>query len=250
MEIPIAPHRIGAVPYLNATPLIAQLPSDIQKTSPQYLSHLFLNGLLDVALVPSIIALDRPDLYWIPGICISSHGQVLSVILQHRVPISQIKSIAVDNESRTSVTLTEIIFRLFYNQKIILLPESHPDADAQLWIGDRALTLRQNHPHFPILDLGEIWTQHTNLPFVYAAWAIHPQLPSSLKTSLTKIIQHAAHIGLNQRDQFATTAFEHEYLHRYIQYDLDSKAIEGWLRFLHYAASLHNFSAPATLNFV
>ncbi len=243
--------RIGAVPYLNAAPLTAHLPyANVLKASPQSLSGLLLDHALDAALVPSITALLKPDLNWVPHICIGSYGQVLSVILHHQVPISQIFTIALDQDSQTSVALTEIIFRLFRNQSIIFIEESHSDADAQLWIGDRALTLRQRQPHLHVLDLGEMWTEYTGLPFVYAAWAIHPNLSPQEKEALSSILQNAASRGLKERDQFATTALERQYLREHIRYTLDSKAIEGWQRFLHYAATLRKISSPTTLNFV
>jgi chorismate dehydratase len=227
--------------FLDAPPL--RLP-------PAQLTPLLLEQSLDAALIPSITALHNPQLNWVPHIAIGSYGKVLSVILHHRVPVEKISTIAIDQESRTSVALAEIIFRIFLNQSITFLPESSPGADAQLWIGDRALAQRQAHPHLSILDLGETWTQHTQLPFVYAAWATHPHLSQKEKKNLSSILQKAAQEGIKARHQLAATPIEADYLLHHIRYTLDSKAIEGWQRFLHYAATLQNQPPPAKINFI
>src|SRR6516165_377092 len=103
----IRPIRIGAVNYLNTKPLIYDLPSlapeaELILDVPSCLADRLADGSLDVALIP-VIEYFRAGCYSIlPNIAIASHGPVLSVTLFSRVPWPQIRSVALDQGSRTS----------------------------------------------------------------------------------------------------------------------------------------------------
>ncbi len=62
-------------------------------------------GELDVALVSSFEYLRNPIYSIVDGVAIASDGPVFSVILAHREPIEQVREIAVDPASETSVNL-------------------------------------------------------------------------------------------------------------------------------------------------
>jgi chorismate dehydratase len=72
--------------------------------------------------------------------------------------------------------LTEVIFREFYKidpDKFQLHTNTSPyesKTDAFLIIGDPALKLATRGEWQYRYDVGEIWQQHTSLPFVFAAW--------------------------------------------------------------------------------
>jgi chorismate dehydratase len=174
--------RVGAVNYLNTKPLIQDLESlaegvELVLDYPSRLADQLQGGQLEVALIP-IIEYFRSGTYAIvPGICIASQGPVLSVTLFSRVPWSAIRRVAMDEGSRTSAALAQVVLRHRYGVK----PEIRPlalderaeniDADAVLLIGDRAM-----HACLPgfahAYDLGQEWHDWTGLPFVYAAWAV------------------------------------------------------------------------------
>ena len=109
-----APVRLGAVDYLNVRPLVhgldrqsdrAQLRFDV----PSECARLLEAGEIDLGMVPSIAYLSRPGDRVVPGVCIGSEGPVASVALFTRKPLHEIKSIALDTSSRTSVALTRIL---------------------------------------------------------------------------------------------------------------------------------------------
>ncbi|MCS7063437.1 MAG: menaquinone biosynthesis protein [Methylacidiphilales bacterium] len=250
MDAALSALRIGAVPYLNAQPLITRIPAAIQLFSPRELVDRLIRWELEVALVPTIAAAHMPNLWWVPEIAILSKGAVKSVIANHRCPLDQVKTLAVDHDSRTSVLLARIIFEIFRRQPLSLLPEGDPCADAQLWIGDRALRFRAENPQAPLLDLGEAWDQHTSLPFVYAAWAVSPHVSPDHRKLVASILIQAAKEGLDQRELLAHNDQEKEYLHKHIRYTLDQEAIEGWRYFLKLATTLQNQTSPPTLNFI
>lgn len=111
--------------------------------------------------------------------CIACHGQVRSVRLFSRVPADKIRTLAVDEGSRTSAALTRILLKEQFGvePEISSLPigagVDDTPADAVLLIGDRGIAT--NHGWFEFVwDLGEHWKQWTGLPFVFAMWIARP----------------------------------------------------------------------------
>jgi chorismate dehydratase len=177
-----APVRIGAVTYLNTKPLIHDLlelapDAELLLDVPSRLAELLDQGSLDVALIPVIEYFRSGSYKIVPDIAIASQGPVLSVTLFSRVPWQQIRRVALDEGSRTSAALTQILLRKRYGVKPELVPlpmhvaAEAVDADAVLLIGDRAM--RACLPGFAhAFDLGQEWHDWTGLPFVYAVWAV------------------------------------------------------------------------------
>ena len=174
--------RVGAVSYLNTKPLIYDLEklapqAELVLDHPSRLADQLQNGQLDVALIPIIEYFRAGNYSLVPGISIASHGPVLSVTLFSRVPWEKIRRVGLDEGSRTSAALAQILLRQRHGAR----PEIRPlpldgqaencDADAVLLIGDRAM--RACLPGFAhAFDLGQEWHEWTGLPFVYAAWAV------------------------------------------------------------------------------
>src|SRR5262249_22766939 len=114
------PVRIGAVNYLNTKPLIYDLESlavdaELILDVPSRLADLLNEGELDVALIPAIEYFRGGTYTVIPNISIASRGAVLSVTLFSRVPWPEIRSVALDDGSRTSAALTLILLGKRYN---------------------------------------------------------------------------------------------------------------------------------------
>src|SRR6266849_3046254 len=111
--------RIGAVNYLNTKPLIEGLEelapeADLVLEVPSRLADSLAEGRLDVALIP-VIEYFRAGTYSIvPNIAIASRGPVLSVTLFSRVPWEKIRRVALDEGSRTSAALCQILLRKKY----------------------------------------------------------------------------------------------------------------------------------------
>ncbi|WP_397569941.1 menaquinone biosynthetic enzyme MqnA/MqnD family protein [Schlesneria sp. T3-172] len=181
---------IGAVTYLNSKPLVEGLAELLPDTRihldfPSRLSDYLDSGCLDVALVPSIEYFRGGDYEILSDACVAAHGPVLSVKLYTRVPWGEIKSLALDEGSRTSATLARIMLAERHGvlPKLEPLPLNHQTqdttADAILLIGDRAI-LPPNEPFLNTWDLGEEWLAWTGLPFVFAMWLSNrrQQLPA------------------------------------------------------------------------
>jgi chorismate dehydratase len=173
--------RIGAVNYLNSKPLIEGLPellpdAELVLDYPSRLADALEAGRLDVALIPSIEVLRNPGYEIVSDACVATRGPVLSVKLYSRVPIGDIRSLALDAGSRTSAALARVMLheRFGVMPRLAELPfERAPesaDTDAILVIGDRAMHA-PGETFAATWDLGEEWRRWSGLPFVFAVWA-------------------------------------------------------------------------------
>ncbi len=202
--------RIGAVTYLNARPLIAALPElapqwELVLDHPSRLADALAAGRLDVGLVPSIEFARGRDYTIVSDACIACEGPVRSVRLYGRVPIAEVRTLALDEGSRTSAALTRILLRRQFGvtPKMEPLPigaaiETSP-ADAVLLIGDRGMTAAAGRFEF-VWDLGQQWSEWTGLPFVFAMWVARPgpDLPG-----IGEVLSAARDEGLRQLPQIA-----------------------------------------------
>ncbi|MGD9900061.1 MAG: menaquinone biosynthetic enzyme MqnA/MqnD family protein [Calditrichaceae bacterium] len=177
--------------------------------------------------------------------CFSSGFQVKSVMLFFKAELMNIKTIALDTSSRTSVALLKILLNEKYQispEFIVMqpdLPEMLKRADAALIIGDKALHYQDEYPLF--LDLGEEWFDMTGLPFVYAFWAGQD---FALNSADVAAIIRSKEIGLQNIDEismeFAKSnpkdwRFYRDYLTNNILYSFGEKEKEGLNEFYHYA---------------
>jgi chorismate dehydratase len=172
--------RVGAVNYLNTRPLVYQFErfaphAELVFDYPSRLADDLAGGRLDVALVPSIEFFRDPTYTIVSDACIACRGPVLSVKLFSRVAPEEIRTLALDEGSRTSVALARILLSERYGVRPQLegLPVEaaleDTRADAVLLIGDRAI--RSPGGRFQVVwDLGDEWCRWAELPFVFAMW--------------------------------------------------------------------------------
>lgn len=172
--------RVGAVNYLNTKPLVygleglapgVQLVFDL----PSRLADQLAAGTLDVALIPSIEMLQNPEYQAVSDACIACRGPVLSVKLFSRTPVEEIRTLALDEGSRTSAALVQILLKERYGlaPRLESLPIGEglgaSRADAVLLIGDRAMH-GQPGAFAEVWDLGDEWVRWSGLPLVFAMW--------------------------------------------------------------------------------
>jgi len=143
---------------------------------PSRLADGLADGRFDVALIPSIEYLRQPGLRIASDAVIACDGPVRSVKLYGRVPIDCVETLALDEGSRTSAALAEILLceRFGLKPRLLSLPLESPPADspadAVVVIGDRGMLELDEDLAF-VWDLGEEWSRWTGLPFVFALWA-------------------------------------------------------------------------------
>jgi chorismate dehydratase len=270
----MSPVRLGAVGYLNARPLVYGLDREprfeLRYDIPSECARLLHAHAIDVGLIPSIEYLRGPQPYaFVPGPAVTSRGPVASVAIYTRLEPRDIRTIAMDTSSRTSVALSTVLLRRAFGVGAVAMPMA-PDldamlarADAALIIGDNALFLNPQsesatrNPQSAIrkLDLGELWTQETGLPFVYAVWA---GWPGAIDAGDVRLLQQARDRGVAESDEVARAyypddpgrqAVARRYLRDNIRYGLGDEELEGLRTFYRYAAEAGLVSGVRELTF-
>jgi chorismate dehydratase len=235
--------RIGAVSYLNSKPLVYELgalapQAELILDYPSRLADRLACGQLEVALIPVIEYFRAGTYRLVPNIAVASQGPVLSVTLFSRAPWAAIRRVALDEGSRTSAALAQVLFRKKYGVQPELCPlpldraAEDADADAVLLIGDRAM-----HACLPgfrfAFDLGQEWHDWTGLPFVYAAWAVRAGVDlGSVLDALIKAkrrgIENAGAIAAREAPALGLDAgFCRRYLANIIRFDLGPRELAG-----------------------
>ncbi|MCL5020405.1 MAG: menaquinone biosynthesis protein, partial [Bacteroidetes bacterium] len=246
--------KLGAVSFLNTKPLIYGIENnlfphnfELIKNIPSALAVELIAGKLDAALIPSIAyAKNSPSLRIVPECGIIAHGAVNSIRLYFNKDLSNIRTVALDVSSMTSVVLTKIILAERYELK----PEfivARPDvgkmlsaADAALVIGDAALFKTGSAgPNY--LDLAEEWLEMTGLPFVFAVWAGRT---GALTLDDTQAIISSKNLGLDNIEAVCKAAaaeydadfdLVRSYLTDNIQFDLGEAEIAGMKQYFELA---------------
>lgn len=246
--------RIGAVEYLNTKPLVYGLDANprfsIRYDVPSRCAALLHEGAVDLGLIPSIEYLRGPQRYRIvPGLAITSRGPVASVAMYTRRDPKDVTTIAMDTSSRTSVALVTVILSRVFGVRPDARPTA-PDldamlarADAALIIGDNALLLDHQAAGVAKVDLGEVWTQATGLPFVYAFWAgrdgaVTPADIAAMQQALADGERHPEEIGRAYFAEPERQALAARYLRDNIKYRLGADERAGLELFYRYAAEL------------
>ena len=238
--------RIGSVPYLNARPLIYGIENQVTLCTPARLADLMYRNQFDVGLMPVAEVLRHDQYDILDGIAIAARGPVASVFLAHREPIEELKRIAVDPASRTSVWLLRVLLKIGYH----IEPEFYPrpsgaklsEHEAMMLIGDDAIWYVTRNGTPPVWDLGEAWMELTGLPFVFAVWAAQRGVAEG--TPLPQKLQSAKANGLAHIEQIvhdateATPEFLRDYYSKCVWYDLDIAEKKGLARFQQYVREL------------
>jgi chorismate dehydratase len=226
--------RYGCVPYLNALPLIHGIqPEALRLAPPRDLAWLHADEALDASLMPVVELFERPDLTYVPGIAIASGTRTDSVRLHLDRPLQEVRTVALDPESRTSNALVRVLFARRWRREVRFVEADTP-ADARLMIGDRAL--RTNAERW--LDLGTEWHALTGRPFVYALWLHRRGHPAA--EEIGRRLHQAKADGLGAVEAIAAVegprrgipaAQARLYLTEALRYDLGPEELEGMEQF-------------------
>ena len=226
----------------------------VQYTIPSKCAAALAANEADIGIIPAFTYCEIPGLAILPNIAIAAKDHVRSILLVSKKPIEDVRTVATDTSSRTSVALTQILFAKFFGGHREFAPHP-PDLpamlshnDAALLIGDSALQISLHDSPYHLYDLGHEWRRRTGKPFVFAFWAVRldalARQPQGM--DLIRTFQHSRDEGL-QPDSIATLASEWgqrlglteaevvTYLTKNIHYYLDRENHEGLKLFLEYA---------------
>ncbi len=186
--------RVAASSYLNSAPLIwsfargarAREVALLTDAAPARCGDMLARGLVEAALVPVVEYQRLPEVRVVPGVCVGARRAVRSVVLAtRRDDLKDVRTLALDESSRTSAALVQIIFREFVGREVQTAPAS-PDVkgmlaehDAALIIGDPAMTFAREN--LRVHDLAVMWREFTGLGFVFAMWMAHESATEAVR---------------------------------------------------------------------
>jgi len=229
--------RVGCVQYLNAQPLIHGYDGPVTFDHPAGLARDLAAGALDVALVPIFEALRHPRYLLADGVAIASDGPVFSVFLAHHGALADVRSIALDPASLTSIHLLQVLLAEYHglHPKLAPLAAFPGGTDAVLLIGNQAIDFRaRDAGAHQLLDLGEEWKRCTHLPFVFAPWLLRADLPNAaaVAAELRALKLHGStHLAEIVRADPHDAAFRDRYLTHHIRFDLGPREKAGIEKF-------------------
>jgi chorismate dehydratase len=255
--------KISAISYLNTAPLMwdfehgeAGAEFDISYTIPSACAEALRAGTADIGIIPAAAYATVPDLVIIPDVAIAARRSVQSILLvtnmpskmpvdplSARSPWAQVRTVALDTSSMTSVALAKILFAKWlggapdYKAMAPDLDAMLGACDAALLIGDPALQV--DRKRYVTLDLAEEWVARTGKSFVFAFWAIRKQaLAGRSGAAIAEAFKKSRDHGLSPEKLEAiaqewaprlrlTVEFVRAYLTRNIHYYLDPPCLEG-----------------------
>jgi chorismate dehydratase len=255
MQVP----RISASSYSNTAPLIWSFlygqnhgkVEIILDTAPARSAELLAQDRVDAALVPVIAYQHIDGARLIPDVCVGAKERVRSVCLITKGgDLEQVRSVALDISSKTSVALTKIIFREFLGFEPQFKPAEPDigimlsDADCALLIGDPALSIAECGMRIADLsvppavagglslrkfDLAETWRKYTGLGFVFAMWMSKKKsVPIDFAAARDEGLSHIDEIVSNYESEIPLSRDElRKYLSQNISYEPDESMRTG-----------------------
>jgi chorismate dehydratase len=204
--------RLAASNYLNTAPLIwsfkhgaRQDEVNLVEALPSSCADMLAANEMDWALVPAIEYQRIQAATLVPGVCVGSRQNVRSVVLASRLNnLKKVRTVALDNSSRTSAALVKIIFKEFlgfepeWTTRSPDLKAMLREKDAALIIGDPAMTFAREG--LRVWDLAALWHDFTSLGFVFAMWMAGKP---SAATAIDFV--QAAREGLARRNEIIDT---------------------------------------------
>lgn len=237
--------RVSAVSYLNTWPLVwgflhgpEQGLFDFRFDLPADCARALESGDAAIGLVPCV-ELDRLRLDYLPGLGIACEGPVRSILLISKRPCHQIRTLAVDSGSRSSVALARILLDERYGcQPELLAMTPRLDdmlavCDAALIIGDPALRIEPDRLPWLTLDLGAEWVAWSGLPMVFAVWA---GKSAHLTADVGRAFEDSCAWGRSHMDEIVkratvergfNDALARKYLTEHIVYELGARHRQG-----------------------
>jgi len=256
---------IGEIPYANLFPIFFMLKRgphlpdyEFIEGPPSELNKKLREGLIDVSPSSSIEYLRHRDKYeLIENHSISSRGPVMSILLFSKKPVEALdgRTVLTSSQSETSAALVQIVLKKFYRLDChfessgMSLGKALSSDYPYLLIGDEALKESRKWPGLNIYDLGDVWYEHTGLPFTFALWISHKACcagKNALYEEFIADLDRAKTSALASLDTIAASSplkgtLSEEYLVSYwrgMSYDFTREHRKGLELFLSYAKEL------------
>lgn len=177
---------VSAVSYTNTLPFLNGIRNsdvinriDLSVDYPSECARKVIDNEVDMGIIPVAALTKLPKYHIIGDYCIGSDGAVDSVFIFSEKPITEIETLLLDKQSKTSNGLAQILLKHYWKKDVEVLTEG--DADAYVLIGDRTFGKKSKVPF--AYDMGYYWKEMTGLPFAFAVWVSNKELPEDFKTA-------------------------------------------------------------------
>jgi chorismate dehydratase len=192
--------KVSIISYLNTSPFVYGLKHsgivdyiDLQYNTPAECAVRLLNKDADIGIVPSAVVPSISARRIISDYCIGASGKVRSVVICSNQPLSEINTLYLDFESRTSVLLAQLLLDEYWKIDVITIPLSglteidpHRKDAAYVLIGDKVFDYEDKFAYKS--DLAQAWNDFTGLPFVFAVWTAVTPLPDDFISLFNKAL--------------------------------------------------------------
>ncbi|MBW1835267.1 MAG: menaquinone biosynthesis protein [Deltaproteobacteria bacterium] len=204
-NIPIPPVNLGRISYINVAPVYYGLDNglkpdwlNIVSAPPSILNNMMAKNELDISPVSSVAyAKNQDEWLLLPNLSIACFGRVMSVILVSKKPFEKLtdNKVIITDKSAAAAELLKLLFSIkkvkpvFETMPIQCPDEIKKSADAALIIGDKALKEKWELHFDHVFDLGQMWLELTDLPFVFALWAVRKSFADKKPDTVSSIIK-------------------------------------------------------------
>ena len=226
--------KITAVSYLNTIPFIyglrhhANIGADLLLAPPATCYKNFVEGKVDIALMPVAMVPSLVDAEVITDYCIGAVGKVRTVVVVSNTPIKKVRRILLDAHSKTSVQLCGYLAKNSWHiepewvdMTDYSVLDNAQEGDAFLLIGDKVFDYEGKFAY--TYDLAEEWQKVTKLPFTFAVWVARKgvayEVRDELQAAFTYGVEHIYEAILES--DYADRVYAYEYLAENIDFLFD-----------------------------
>ena len=201
--------RIGYMPYLNSAAFYARFEGDwfdMVELPPRNMAEAMQKGELDAGPLPIAEVLRMGEDIVEGGLGVAADGPARSVLMFSDVPAEEMsgKSVAVTGHTSTSVQLLRILFHDYWSVGNVDLRGPEEECEAQLLIGDPALTrVYQGGERMFAYDLSLEWQRLTGLPFVFARWVARGDATSAELGRFAETLHRSFNYGMSHLEEIA-----------------------------------------------
>ncbi|MDL1968905.1 MAG: menaquinone biosynthesis protein [Deltaproteobacteria bacterium] len=249
---------MGRISYINVTPVYYGLDNglkpdwlNIVSAPPSILNNMMIKNELDISPVSSVAyAKNQDEWLLLPDLSIACLGRVMSVILVSKKPFEKLTNnkVIITDKSAAAAELLKFLFSIkrvkpvFETMPIQCPDEIKKSADAALIIGDKALKEKWELHFDYVFDLGQMWLELTDLPFVFALWAVRKSFADKKPEVVSSIIRlldiskeqgkkHVEHIAQKASEILGININICKKYYKLLNYNLDPLQLKGMTSF-------------------
>ena len=247
--------RISAVKYANTYPFIYGLTESgfdkkviLETDHPADCAAKLINRKVDIGLIPVAALPLLKEYHIISNFCIGANSNVRTVLLLSNCQFEEIETIYLDYRSRSSVMLSKVLAKHFWNREFRWMNTSKGfdfrnigRKEAVVLIGDQCFEYEKSFRQK--IDLASEWKEFSGLPFVFACWVSNKVLDDDFISEFNKALSLGVCNIEKVAGKFGNTGtitgdVLQKYLTENIDYEFDDEKKKGLKLFLELMSKL------------